>query len=172
MMVLMLFSMVPAIESQSREVENFAPFLESYFLALSSSRMLSSSAASAAAVCAARFAISVDSKAWRCYHSSLPLPSSFLDIVRTTLTLCLTSTDEKKYEDFCCLVTRVEVNHRRIHLPRFRLKPMSAHFEIRTRHFRVATRKRATCVMVGLDERLRDFFCKQVIKLFLVFVLR
>ena len=38
----MLFSMVPAIESQSREVENFAPFLESYFLALSSSRMFSS----------------------------------------------------------------------------------------------------------------------------------
>ena len=162
MMVLMLFSMVPAIESQSREVENFAPFLESYFLALSSSRMLSSSAASSA-VCAAQFAISVDSKA------SLPLPCSFLDIVRTTLTLCLTSTDEKKYEDFCCLVTRVEVNHRRIHLPRLRLKPMSAHFEIRTRHFRVATRKRATCVMVGLDERLRDFF---VNKLFLVFRFR
>lgn len=168
MMVLMLFSMVPAIESQSREVENFAPFLESYFLALSSSRMLSSSAASSA-VCAAQFAISVDSKAWRCYHSSLPLPCSFLDIVRTTLTLCLTSTDEKKYEDFCCLVTRVEVNHRRIHLPRLRLKPMSAHFEIRTRHFRVATRKRATCVMVRLDERLRDFF---VNKLFLVFRFR
>ena len=165
----MLFSMVPAIESQSREVENFAPFLESYFLALSSSRMLSSSAASSA-VCAAQFAISVDSKAWRCYHSSLPLPCSFLDIVlRTTLTLCLTSTDEKKYEDFCCLVTRVEVNHRRIHLPRLRLKPMSAHFEIRTRHFRVATRKRATCVMVRLDERLRDFF---VNKLFLVFRFR
>ena len=58
MMVLMLFSMVPAIESQSREVENFAPFLESYFLALSSSRMLSSSAASAA-VCAAQFAQSI-----------------------------------------------------------------------------------------------------------------